>query len=82
LRRNQEQIGRELPILIEGVGDGLTIGRSYREAPEIDGMVLLRGEATVGDLVTVRIVEAQEYDLIAERITGNRGIRVTKTHRP
>ena len=53
-------------MLIEGVGDGLSVGRTYREAPEIDGMVLMPGEAEVGSLIPARIVAAQEYDLIAE----------------
>ena len=66
LRHNQEQMGRELPILVEGVGQGLIVGRSYREAPEIDGVVLSRGEAKVGEFVRGRIVAAQEYDLVAE----------------
>jgi ribosomal protein S12 methylthiotransferase len=66
LRHNQEQVGRELPILVEGVGQGLIVGRSYREAPEIDGVVLSRGEAKVGGFVRGRIVAAQEYDLVAE----------------
>ena len=66
LRHNQEQMGRELPILVEGVGQGLIVGRSYREAPEIDGVVLSRGEAKVGGFVRGRIVAAQEYDLVAE----------------
>jgi ribosomal protein S12 methylthiotransferase len=68
LSRNRAQIGRELPILVEGSGDGLIVGRSYREAPEIDGMVLLGGEATAGEFLAGRIVGAQEYDLIAERV--------------
>ncbi|GAG36819.1 unnamed protein product [marine sediment metagenome] len=65
-RRNQAQIGRVLRILVEGTGDGLTVGRSYREAPEIDGLVLLRGEARVGEFIGARIVGAEAYDLIAE----------------
>lgn len=65
-RRNQEQVGRELSILVEGTADGVSIGRSYREAPEIDGFVLLTGEARVGQFVRARVVRAQEYDLIAE----------------
>jgi len=65
-RRNQAQIGRILQILVEGTGDGLTVGRSYREAPEIDGLVLLRGEARVGEFIGARIVGAEAYDLIAE----------------
>ncbi len=68
LNRNRAQIGRQLPILVEGSGGGLVVGRSYREAPEVDGMVLLAGEATPGEFLACRIVDAQEYDLIAERM--------------
>jgi ribosomal protein S12 methylthiotransferase len=66
LRHNQKQVGRELPILVEGTREGLIVGRSYREAPEIDGMVLLSGAAQVGEFVRARIVGAKEYDLVAE----------------
>lgn len=65
-RRNQEQIGRVLPALIEGVGDGLTVARTYRDAPEIDGMVLIEGEHAQAGFVPVRIVGAQPYDLVGE----------------
>lgn len=68
LARNQAQLERDLHILIEGVGDGLSVGRSYREAPEVDGMVLVPGELPVGELVVARVVAAQEYDLVAEAI--------------
>ncbi len=63
LEINQAQVGRSLPILIEGHGDGISIGRSYRDAPEIDGLVFLEGEAPVGELVPVRIDGATVYDL-------------------
>jgi ribosomal protein S12 methylthiotransferase len=66
LRCNREQVGRELSILVEGASQGLTVGRSYREAPEIDGVVLLRGGAKVGEFARGRIISAQEYDLVAE----------------
>jgi len=68
LRRNQAQLGRELPILIEGVGEGLSVGRSYRDAPEIDGLVLIPAELSVGEFTLARIVSAEEYDLIAEPV--------------
>ena len=64
--RNAGQIGRVLPILIDGAGDGLSVGRSYRDAPEIDGLVLIAQELEPGALVRARIVEAQPYDLVAE----------------
>lgn len=66
LARNREQVGRTLPILIDGAGDGISVGRSYRHAPEIDGMVLLSGEFPTGELVEAEIVQAREYDLIGE----------------
>jgi ribosomal protein S12 methylthiotransferase len=56
-------VGRTLQVLIEGQGDGLTLGRSYRDAPEIDGMVIVEGAAPIGDMVPVRITGALLYDL-------------------
>jgi len=63
LHKNQSFVGRRLPVLIEGQGDGLSLGRSYRDAPEIDGMVIVEGEAPVGAMVPVRITGALPYDL-------------------
>jgi ribosomal protein S12 methylthiotransferase len=63
LERNQAFIGRTLPVLVEGHGDGLTMGRSYRDAPEIDGLVIVEGEIPAGELVPVRITGALPYDL-------------------
>jgi ribosomal protein S12 methylthiotransferase len=63
LARNQAQVGRRLEVLVEGHGDGLTLGRSYRDAPEIDGLVILEGEAPIGEFVPVKISGAMTYDL-------------------
>lgn len=63
LAKNQAQVGKVLPVLVDGVGDGLSVGRSYRDAPEIDGMVIVEGELPVGDMVPVRISGALAYDL-------------------
>lgn len=65
LERNRLQVGRVLPVLVEGHGDGVSLTRSYRDAPEIDGYVLLPGESAVGEMVQARIVAALEYDLTA-----------------
>jgi len=59
-------VGRTLDVLLEGQGDGLSVGRSYRDAPEIDGMVILTGELPVGSMLPVRITGAMEYDLLGE----------------
>ncbi|MGQ9585888.1 MAG: 30S ribosomal protein S12 methylthiotransferase RimO [Anaerolineae bacterium] len=66
LRRNQAQVGRTLDVLTEGTGEGLTLGRTYRDAPEIDGWVLIPGERPLGEIVPVRITAAMEYDLWGE----------------
>jgi ribosomal protein S12 methylthiotransferase len=63
LAKNQAFIGKTLNVLIEGSNDGLSMGRSYRDAPEIDGMVIVEGEVPVGEIVPVRISGAMAYDL-------------------
>ncbi len=63
LQKNQQQVGKTLKVLVEGNGDGLSLGRSYRDAPEIDGMVIIEGEVPVGEMVPVRVSGAMAYDL-------------------
>jgi ribosomal protein S12 methylthiotransferase len=65
LERNQALVGRTLQVLVEGTGDGISLGRSYRDAPEIDGMVILEGEIPTGEMVPARITGAMTYDLSA-----------------
>ncbi len=75
LKSNQAHVGRTLEVLIEGQGDGLTLGRSYRDAPEIDGLVILPGEAPPGEFVPVKIDGALTYDLTGQvevNLTGSR----------
>jgi ribosomal protein S12 methylthiotransferase len=63
LQKNQAMVGQTLDVLVEGHGDGLTVGRSYRDAPEIDGLVIVPGELPLGEIVPVRIDGAMTYDL-------------------
>jgi ribosomal protein S12 methylthiotransferase len=69
LEKNQAFVGRTLPVLVEGQGEieggagKVSIGRSYRDAPEIDGLVLIEGEVPAGELAPVRITGAMAYDL-------------------
>ena len=63
-QRNQEFVGKTLPVLVEGYNDGLSIGRTYRDAPEIDGMAIIEGELPVDTIVPVRITGAMVYDLV------------------
>jgi len=62
--KNQSFVGQTLDVLIEGNGDGLSLGRSYRDAPEIDGLVIVEGDAPVGEIVPIRISGAMAYDLV------------------
>lgn len=63
--RLQQKIGRTLEVLIDEVDHEGAIGRSYADAPEIDGLVYLNGEQSLqpGDKVKVLIEHADEYDL-------------------
>ena len=70
LERNQAFVGRRLDVLIEGQGDGITLGRTYRDAPEIDGMVLIEGDIPAGEIVPVQITGALAYDLSGTVETG------------
>jgi ribosomal protein S12 methylthiotransferase len=63
LEKNQSLVGKTLDVLIEGQGDGLSVGRTYRDAPEIDGLVILEGEIPGGQMIPVRITDAMAYDL-------------------
>lgn len=63
LARNRMQIGRTLDVLVEGAEAGLSVARSYRDAPEIDGYVLLSGPAPAGRIVQATIDRALDYDL-------------------
>ena len=60
---NQSYVGKTLDVLVEGRDKGIAIGRSYRDAPEIDGLVFIEGEAKIGEIVPVRITGAMAYDL-------------------
>ncbi len=63
LQVNQSYVGRTLDVLVEGFDNGISVGRSYRDAPEIDGMVFIEGRAKVGEIVPVKISGAMTYDL-------------------
>lgn len=69
LENNQALVGQTIDVLIEGTGEvegsdePIAVGRSYRDAPEIDGLVFVEGGAPVGEIVPVRITGAMPYDL-------------------
>jgi len=65
LAKNQSQVGRRLDVLVDGTGDGVSIARSYRDAPEIDGFVIVEEELPIGEVVPVLVTGAMAYDLVA-----------------
>ncbi len=70
-RKLQQKIGRELAVLVDAIEEDGPVARSYADAPEIDGLVFLNADAKVqvGDMVKVRITDADDYDLYAETIS-------------
>ncbi len=68
LARNSRWVGRELDVLIEAPAEGaLWAGRSFRDAPEIDGLVFVKAgkrRLKPGQFVRVAVTEAQPYDLV------------------
>ncbi|MFM7967433.1 30S ribosomal protein S12 methylthiotransferase RimO [Aeromonas sp. A-5] len=71
VRKLARKVGQEMTVLIDEVDEEGATGRSFADAPEIDGLVYLNGETDLkpGDLVKVRIDEADEYDLWASLIS-------------
>ncbi len=69
-RRNRRLVNTMDRVIIEGYSeetDLLLKGRSARQAPDIDGQVYITaGAADVGDIVTLRITDSSDYDLIGE----------------
>ena len=63
---NMRFVGKTMDVLIEGIqDDGMLIGRTYRDAPEIDGLVFVSGDAPIGGIVPVRINGVVgDYDLL------------------
>lgn len=71
-RRNRELIGTSEQVIVEGYSEETELllkGRSSRQAPDIDGQVYITsGTADVGDIVTLRITDSSDYDLIGEMV--------------
>ncbi len=62
--------GRVMDVLIEGkmVDENAYVGRTYRDAPDVDGLIFTETEEELmtGDFVRVKVTGAREYDLIGE----------------
>jgi ribosomal protein S12 methylthiotransferase len=69
---NEAQVGRRMDVLIDGCiagEDNAYVGRTYADAPEIDGAVYVTGDGlAAGQIVPCEIVAARQYDLIGAAI--------------
>ncbi len=65
LEKNEELVGKKLEVLVEGKRGGIYHGRTYRDAPEIDGYVHFTSERNlkIGDFAEVEITSYEFYDL-------------------
>lgn len=66
LAKNQSFVGKQLSILVEGKDNGISVGRCYRDAPEIDGLVIVEDELPVGEICKIQITGAMAYDLLGK----------------
>jgi ribosomal protein S12 methylthiotransferase len=82
LARNQAQVGRTLDVLVEAHGEmtgrtakerkiPVSLARSYRDAPEVDGLVVFPERLPVGQMARVKVTGAMAYDLMGERVTSD-----------
>jgi ribosomal protein S12 methylthiotransferase len=73
---SRRQIGREIDVIVDRPEPELpnhVLARSYADAPDIDGVVRVKGKGIhAGDLVRVKVTGADGYDLLARAITQGR----------
>ena len=70
-KRQRLFVGAEMDVLVESISEGVAEGRSFREAPEVDGIVEIqnvRRDLQIGDKIRVRMIEAMEHDMIGEEV--------------
>ncbi|MEP6756440.1 MAG: 30S ribosomal protein S12 methylthiotransferase RimO [Chthonomonadales bacterium] len=71
-KRNQAWVGRRLEVLVERIeshadGKELYASRSFRDAPDVDGLVYVEGKELIpGEFVTVEVTEARPYDMVGK----------------
>jgi ribosomal protein S12 methylthiotransferase len=68
-KNNSKFVGKKLKVLVEALEGDFYIGRSYRDAPEVDGEVLINksnNKLNIGKFYDVNVYDYNEYDLFAE----------------
>lgn len=69
-KRNQNRVGRKYEVLIESIDDSYAVCRSYAEAPEVDGKILLPAKVAYkpGQYIKARLKSAHAYDFLGEEV--------------
>lgn len=69
-RKQSNKIGQTMTVLVDSIEDGIAHARSYADAPEIDGLVVIEQAEALqpGQFVSVKIIDADEYDVYAELV--------------
>ena len=70
-----EKVGQQLQIIIDEVNNNGIVGRSYADAPDIDGNVFINSTRSheVGEIVTVKIDKSDNYDLWGSVVDNRSG---------
>ena len=71
LKKNENLVGDKVDVLLENIENDFFVGRTYRDAPEIDGEILLTGdnmEIRLGEFYAAEIFDYDEYDLYGKFI--------------
>mgnify|MGYP002868604141 FL=1 len=71
--RSEMFIGSDIDVLVEEIDEesGEVWGRSFRDAPEVDGLVCVSGSAELGDMIRAKIYDCNENDLFGEVINDD-----------
>ncbi len=75
LEKNESFVGKKLKVLVEAVEGDFYIGRSYRDAPEVDGEILMskkNKKLKIGNFYNVEIIDFDEYDLFGNVLLTER----------
>ena len=63
---NEKMIGKKIPSIIETIqSDGLAIARTYKDAPDVDGLIFINTDEVLipGDIYDVEVTSYSDYDL-------------------
>ena len=75
LQKNESFVGKKLKVLVEAVEGDFYIGRSYRDAPEVDGEILINKKnqkLKIGNFYDVEIIDYDDYDLFGDVLLTER----------